>query len=93
LGKVWYGVQEEELVSMLDLEDSLSVRRGRAMKIRELIDFLQTMDPEQEAFVALFKLDGTGQAFAIDEVSNTDGDAQLEIYEAEAEGADAEDTE
>jgi hypothetical protein len=63
------------------------------MKIRELIDFLQTMDPEQEAFVALFKLDGTGQAFAIDEVSNTDGDAQLEIYEAQEEDAGAEDAE
>jgi hypothetical protein len=30
------------------------------MKIRELIGCLHTMDPEQEAFVALFKLDGTG---------------------------------
>jgi hypothetical protein len=53
------------------------------MKIRELIDCLHTMDPEQEAFVALFKRDGTGQAFAIEEVSNTDGEAQLEIYEAD----------
>jgi hypothetical protein len=45
------------------------------------------MDPENEAFVALFKVDGTGEAFEIQEVSNSDGDAQLEIYEAEEDKA------
>jgi hypothetical protein len=55
------------------------------VKIRELMDFLQKMDPDSEAFVAFFKLDGTGEAFEIEEVSNSDGDAQLEIYETEEE--------
>jgi hypothetical protein len=58
------------------------------MKIQELMDFLQKMDPENEAFVALFKVDGTGEAFEIQEVSNSDGDAQLEIYEEDEAAED-----
>jgi hypothetical protein len=46
------------------------------------------MDPENEAFVALFKVDGTGEAFEIQEVSNSDGDAQLEIYEEDEAAED-----
>jgi hypothetical protein len=53
------------------------------MKIRELTASLQTMDPEREASVALFKLDGTGEAFETEAVGSNDGDAQLEIYEGE----------
>jgi hypothetical protein len=53
------------------------------MKIRELMASLQTMDPEKEAFVALFKLDGTAEIFDIEEIGDNEGDAQLEIYEAE----------
>jgi hypothetical protein len=56
---------------------------GRVMKIQALIDFLRTMDPEREAVVTFFRIDGTGEAFEIEELSNHDGDAQLEIYEAE----------
>jgi hypothetical protein len=60
------------------------------MKIRELIASLQTLDPEREALVALFKLDGTGEAFEIEEVSNNDGEAHLEIYEGEPEAEEEE---
>jgi hypothetical protein len=60
------------------------------MKIRDLIHSLQPMDPEREAFVALFTVDGTGEMFDIEEISNNDGDAQLEIYEAETDEEEAE---
>jgi hypothetical protein len=88
-------VPEDESISMLDLENSLSVRKGSAMKIRELIASLQTMNPERDAFVVLFKVDGTGDVFDLEEISNNDGDAQLEIYEEEPEDEeeDEDDTE
>jgi hypothetical protein len=54
------------------------------MKIQTLIDFLRTMDPERDAVVTFLKMDGTGEAFDIEELSNHEGDAQLEIYEAES---------
>jgi len=54
------------------------------MKIKTLIDFLHTMDPERDAVVTFFRMDGTGEAFEIEELSDHDGDAQLEIYEAES---------
>ncbi len=38
------------------------------MKIQELMDILQAMDPEKEAFVVLFKADGTAEVFEIEEV-------------------------
>jgi hypothetical protein len=63
------------------------------VKIRELIDFLSTMEPQREAFIALAKMDGTGDAFEIEEVGNNDGDAQLGSYEEEEEDADEENTE
>jgi hypothetical protein len=53
------------------------------MKIRELIEGLRAMDPEKEAFVALFKIDGTGEIFDIEEIGDNEGHAQLEIYEEE----------
>jgi hypothetical protein len=55
------------------------------MKIRELMAHLQAMNPEKEAFVALFTVDGTGEIFEIEEFSDNEGNAQLEIYEEEPE--------
>jgi hypothetical protein len=59
------------------------------VKIRELIAHLQAMNPENEAFVALFKVDGTGEIFEIEEFSDNEGNAQLEIYEEEEDDAEA----
>ena len=53
------------------------------MKVRELINLLAVMDPEDNACVALFKTDGTSETFDVEEISDTDGTVQLEIYEAE----------
>ena len=53
------------------------------MKIRELIILLGTMDPEAEVFVALFNADGTSKTFDIEEVSDSNGNAQIEIAEEE----------
>jgi hypothetical protein len=59
------------------------------MKIRELMAHLQAMNPEKEAFVALFTVDGTGEIFEIEEFSDNEGNAQLEIYEEEEDDAEA----
>jgi hypothetical protein len=53
------------------------------MKIRELMTLLEAMDPDAEAFVALFRADGTAETFDIEDVSNNDGEAQIEIAEEE----------
>jgi hypothetical protein len=53
------------------------------MTIGELMVMLQTMDPNHEAFVALFTPDGTVEEFDIDTVQDDQGDAQLDIYTAE----------
>jgi hypothetical protein len=53
------------------------------MKIRALTIILGTMDPEAEAFVALFKADGTAETFDIEDVSDNNGKAQIEIAEEE----------
>jgi hypothetical protein len=58
------------------------------MKIQELIAHLQAMNPEKEALVALFKVDGTSELFEIEEFSDTDGNAQLEIYEEDEDDED-----
>jgi len=63
------------------------------MKIRELIEALRPLDPEKEALVALFKLDGTGEIFDIEEISDHEGNAQLEVYEEDDEEPMAEETE
>jgi hypothetical protein len=60
------------------------------MTIGELMAMIQTMDPNHEAFVVLFKPDGTADEFDIDAVQDDRGDAQLEIYAAE-EAFDEED--
>ena len=51
------------------------------MKIRELMDFLTKMDPEKDAFVALFRADRTAEIFDIADVSNNNGNAQINIHE------------
>ena len=57
------------------------------MTIGELIATVQTMDPDHDVFVALFKPDGTGELFDIEAVQDHHGDAQLDIY-VEAEDFD-----
>jgi hypothetical protein len=51
------------------------------MTIGELVATVQTMDPDKDIFVALFKADGTGEVFDIDAVHDHHGDAQLDISE------------
>jgi hypothetical protein len=53
------------------------------MTIQELIDTLAQFDQTQNVFVVLFKNDGTGEEFGIEEISDTNGNVQLEIYEEE----------
>ena len=61
------------------------------MTIHELVILLNTLEPDKDVFVALFKTDGTGELFDIEAVHDHNGHAQLEIYEEERE-ADLEDT-
>jgi hypothetical protein len=49
------------------------------MTIHDLIEVLETMEPDREAFVVLFKADGTAQQFDIDAVVDYNGNAQIEI--------------
>ena len=60
------------------------------MTIHELVTLLNTMEPEKEVFVALFKTDGTGEIFDIEAVHDNNGHAQLDIYEEEEADDDAE---
>jgi len=53
------------------------------MTIRHLIDVLQTMNADADVFVALFSADGTSEIFDIEDVTDTNGNAQIEIYEEE----------
>ena len=61
------------------------------MTIHELVTVLNTLEPDKDVFVALFKTDGTGELFDIEAVHDNNGHAQLDIYEEEFE-ADLEDT-
>lgn len=54
------------------------------MTIHELVSMLNTLDPEHEVFVALFKADGTGELFSIEAVRDQHSHAQLDISEEEA---------
>jgi hypothetical protein len=54
------------------------------MTIHELVTVLNTREPEKDVFVTLFKSDGTGEMFDIEEVHDQNGHVQLEIYEEEA---------
>jgi hypothetical protein len=53
------------------------------MTIRQLRDILETMNPDGDAFVALFKADGSSDTFEIEDVTDKNGDAQIEIYDEE----------
>jgi hypothetical protein len=53
------------------------------MTVSELIDVLSTMAPAADAVVALFKVDGTSEIFEIEDVTDNNGNAQIEIYEEE----------
>jgi hypothetical protein len=53
------------------------------MKVRQLMEILEIMDPEAHVFVALFYTDATSETFDIEEVTEQTGDAQIEIYEEE----------
>jgi hypothetical protein len=57
--------------------------RGDRMTIRQLRDLLATMDPDGEAFVTLFHADGSAETFAIEEVTDTHGEAHIEISDEE----------
>jgi hypothetical protein len=54
------------------------------MTIGELIATVQTMDPDNDVFVAFFKPDGSGEVFDIEAIRDNDGHAQLDISEEEA---------
>jgi hypothetical protein len=58
------------------------------MTIGELVATVQTMDPNRDVFVALFKTDGTAEVFDIDSVQDNDGHAQLDISTEEAAEAE-----
>jgi hypothetical protein len=60
------------------------------MTISELMAIAQTMDPNRDVYVALFRPDGTGEVFDIEAVQDHHGDAQLDIY-IDAEVFDEED--
>jgi len=53
------------------------------MKIRQLMDILAPMNPDADAFVAFFYANGTSETFDIEEVTDSNGHAQIEIYEEE----------
>ena len=52
------------------------------MKIRQLMDILAMMNPDADVS-ALFNADGTGDTFDIEDVTDNNGHAQIEIYEEE----------
>ena len=58
------------------------------MTIGELVATVQTMDPDKDIFVALFKASGTAEVFDIDAVQDHHGDAQLDISEEQASEVD-----
>jgi hypothetical protein len=60
------------------------------MTIGELVATVQSMHPDQDVYVALFRTDGTAEVFDIDAVQDQQGDAQLDVY-AEEEAFDEED--
>ncbi len=54
------------------------------MKIRELINFLTSVDDlEADVVIAYFQTNGTAELFDIEEVEVSNGMAQLKISEAE----------
>jgi hypothetical protein len=53
------------------------------MTIRQLRDLLATMNPDGEAVVTLFHADGSAETFAIEDVTDTHGEAHIEISDEE----------
>jgi hypothetical protein len=53
------------------------------MTIHELVTLLNTMEPDNDVFVACFKTDGLQEIFDIEAVHDHNGHAQLDIYEEE----------
>ena len=53
------------------------------MKIRQLMNIVGMMNPDADVFVAFFYANGTSENFDIEEVTDNNGDAQIEIYEEE----------
>jgi hypothetical protein len=58
------------------------------MTIHELVTTLNTMNPDHDVFVALCKIDGTGELFDIEAVRDNHDHAQLDIYEEETSDAE-----
>jgi hypothetical protein len=56
---------------------------GGSMKIRQLMEILGRMNSEADVFVALFNADGTRDTFDIEDVTDNNGHAQIEIYQEE----------
>jgi hypothetical protein len=44
---------------------------------------LSMMAPDADVFVALFNADGTSETFEIEDITDNNGDAQIEIYDEE----------
>jgi hypothetical protein len=53
------------------------------MTIGELVATVQTMDPDRDIFVALFRADGMSEVFDINAIRDNQGHAQLDITEDE----------
>jgi hypothetical protein len=58
------------------------------MTIGELVGTVQTMDPDRDIFVALFKADGSAEVFDIEAIRDNNGQAQLDISEEEGSGGE-----
>jgi hypothetical protein len=56
------------------------------MKIRPLLNFLQTLDLDQDVYVALWKVDKTIEEFDVMGFSENRGHAVIDIFEESFEG-------
>jgi hypothetical protein len=56
------------------------------MKIRPLLNFLQSLDPDQDVYVALWKVDKTIEEFEVIGFSENSGHAAIDIFEEGFEG-------
>ena len=59
------------------------------MKIQALLNFLQTLDPDHDVSVYLFKADQTTEPFEIMGLADNGGHAHINIFEAGFEPFDA----
>ncbi len=53
------------------------------MKIRPLMKFLQPLDPDQDVYVALWKVDKTIEEFEVMGFAENNGHAVIDIFEEE----------